>query len=1409
MDTLIWILVQTVPDKQITIDCSVKAIDKEHYWSFVTDIITLLSYEKTCEHIISNRKDLLEKWFYIISLTMDMNPNIKQHGNHIEIESQVWKNAFSMELTFSRSYAPIFNSFYSKIQKYPENQTILKLSFIRDRIRMIILRLADIFDFFRMKTTFKSQGLPRNKEIITADYDISKRPVSMHIPLHRLLAGFLQQAASVDSLERLISKESLPKHFLECLIEHPMRIQALCAHCDAKLWVRNGNSILHQVFVYRKRGSFYDSGFDYDILLLQALCILLGPDAFLSIGVRKFQLQKIFLYSSGSSHFEKFNNNSSKFNDFNEQNQQHQQMNFSFDENFEINNSSCLDPIVISSFLKFIINIITHRTKCGMDIDDCIRREIIHGLAHSDLTFSALQSSVSPRISSHENFEKILQEVANYKSASVFTEGCYTLKAESWSLYDPFFPHHTPREHQQAQDRYIQHLKSTNLIHEKGLLPPPILYRSFNSFGKTILLLWCPSMLYIYYNVLMQHDDTNLYNESSLYAILHLLTMAVEYAPILPSSSGTNSSGNNSPFSSDSFDENLSDSTRLPGGSLLSQIIQLYLSDTIEKTLQINIKQILQKISDRNKDNQQIIQSRIHVNNNNNQSNDNDQSKKELAKKHQQEVMSKFMNAQKDFLLNSAELEFDEDDDFEEKNLITGQSYDCCLCRDSSSLKQSIDDNRPFGLVAFIQKSNLSKCIRKREHLSNSSPNPIDLLHVNINDKNPNDFIETKNFKYYFKYETKNEDQDKDIIMNDDEDESKEEKESSSTLTDPDIEMKNQINQSDQMDLCDNQDATNELDCDDFRFAFSEHFENEVLRDIEYHSSNDVRFCGHYIHMDCLYRYFASLCERYQNFRAREGPNIINLPNGEFLCPTCRRLCNCVIPLTSEDENLKSIRSNTPTQKNIKENEITENFNEIPIFLELKNWKIPEELLKIENLLHKSIEKEPSKYTLLSRDDDVNNQILPSSPVPPFLNHVNNRWSECVDIILQRLCTLHGNFDFLKDNYWCGSKIEGIYSYQIYHFFELIRERLSSLELRSRSIQYSFLDFLTTNGSEMQANQLLFNICLAYRKNHENVMNYRKFVTKILLENLTDKNYDKNHFFNIDILSCDPFAILISIICSNSLDSFNFYYLSKIIGVLLLLNLFQSFLTIYFNNNNQHQDQHNDNNISFDEILNCFVSIYNDDLSNKKFEKKLRKSSIKFLKQASILMILIDNRITTHIPLGLSLDRDSSQFDKDFEQLCCLLSLPSSTISILFYAFQSKSFLSRWFHIRMDRRSKFDFNLQLQNNNNNNNNDNVDDTLKSLELLHPLGIKRIFISKPFHFIKLPKLFQEIFQHLVRQHCNVCEKATPETGICLTCGKVICAGTKHLQLRNLPHFSVCFFFIFVFVFILFIFFAEFS
>jgi E3 ubiquitin-protein ligase UBR1 len=178
---------------------------------------------------------------------------------------------------------------------------------------------------------------------------------------------------------------SLPKYFLTLLIEHPLRLCALIAQVRSGLWVYNGGSIVTQVMLYHKNSCCYDDLYDFDILLLQSVSILMGGFSFSAITLNRFQIQPLML------------------------------------ENFKDMRTESL--AMLDEYFQFIIIIIMQRSKTGHSEDMQILHDLIHRLCLEDHTYSQLENFLCTRLSSSSKFESLLKSIAIYHSASGYSEG--------------------------------------------------------------------------------------------------------------------------------------------------------------------------------------------------------------------------------------------------------------------------------------------------------------------------------------------------------------------------------------------------------------------------------------------------------------------------------------------------------------------------------------------------------------------------------------------------------------------------------------------------------------------------------------------------------------------------------------------------------------------------------------------------------------------------------------------------------------------------------------------------------------------------------------------------------------------------------------------------------------------------
>lgn len=58
-----------------------------------------------------------------------------------------------------------------------------------------------------------------------------------------------------------------------------------------------------------------------------------------------------------------------------------------------------------------------------------------------------------------------------------------------------------------------------------------------------------------------------------------------------------------------------------------------------------------------------------------------------------------------------------------------------------------------------------------------------------------------------------------------------------------------------------------------------------------------LQTCGHSIHLHCFQSYHASLLKRHLDRQSYEGIGLIDLEDTEILCPNCRKISNCLLPI--------------------------------------------------------------------------------------------------------------------------------------------------------------------------------------------------------------------------------------------------------------------------------------------------------------------------------------------------------------------------------------------------------------------------------------------------------------------------------------------------------------------------------
>ncbi|KAM4541816.1 E3 ubiquitin-protein ligase UBR1 [Odontesthes bonariensis] len=322
-------------------------------------------------------------------------------------------------------------------------------------------------------------------------YKVSQEPVSIHLPISRLLAGLYVLLCGTGVIERLENAESY--NFTQ-LAEHPLRCVVLAAQVTAEMWRRNGLSLVSQVYYYQDV-KCRDEMYDKDIVMLQIAASKMDPNHFLMLILLRFEL------------FEQFNGSCSSKDQ---------------DELMQWNR-------LTEEMLYLLIVIIGERYVPGISPvtkEDVTMREVIHLLCIEPMAHSTLVKSL-PENESHETgLEAVITKVATFKRPGVSGHGLYEVKKDLLQEFNPFFYHYSRSQHSKAEES--QKKRRAQESNDKALRPPvpPAFCPRFSS---VVRLLCCDIMVHVLKHILQRaaEDRPGHWTEAMIQRTLHLMGQAL------------------------------------------------------------------------------------------------------------------------------------------------------------------------------------------------------------------------------------------------------------------------------------------------------------------------------------------------------------------------------------------------------------------------------------------------------------------------------------------------------------------------------------------------------------------------------------------------------------------------------------------------------------------------------------------------------------------------------------------------------------------------------------------------------------------------------------------------------------------------------------------------------------------
>ncbi|XP_072313992.1 E3 ubiquitin-protein ligase UBR1 isoform X2 [Eucyclogobius newberryi] len=425
------------------------------------------------------RKQFLEGFMVFLGLLkcmQGMEEVKRQFGQHIAVEPE-WEAGFSLQIQL-RHILAMFQDWCSS------DDEILLLTF--KECHKALMRCTNQ-PFHREASDYYMC-----KHILhVRPYKVSQEPVSIHLPISRLLAGLYVLLCRSGAVERLQDPESCD---FALLVELPLRCVVLAAQVSAEMWRRNGLSLVSQVYYYQDV-KCRDEMYDKDILMLQIAASKMEPNHFLMLILLRFEL------------FDFFNGSHSGKDQ---------------DELVHLNR-------LTEEMLYLLIVVVGERYVPGISQvskEDVTMREVIHLLCIEPMAHSSLVKGL-PENESHETgLESVITKVATFKKPGVSGHGLYEVKKELLEEFNPFFYHYSRSQHSKAEES--QKKRRAQEGNDKALRPPvpPAFYQDFAS---VVRLLCCDIIIHILRRVLQRaaEEKTTHWTEAMIQRALHLMGQAL------------------------------------------------------------------------------------------------------------------------------------------------------------------------------------------------------------------------------------------------------------------------------------------------------------------------------------------------------------------------------------------------------------------------------------------------------------------------------------------------------------------------------------------------------------------------------------------------------------------------------------------------------------------------------------------------------------------------------------------------------------------------------------------------------------------------------------------------------------------------------------------------------------------
>lgn len=434
------------------------------------DLLYVLDHAEVAREIVRSpqlRSELWQGWVRILIAMQAMNPHERRSGAHVEFTNPAWGNALTLHTDLMSNTWLILDAIESKAE-LEAVQDMARWTWTKLRAWMLEVHFAEN----------RAAGAVSLEDVI--DYEVSKRTVSFHLPVNRVLALLLHHlcvrsgresgcGGSLPSVHATFAAVGLTEEAdVLWWMEHPLRALVLHSQVSAGMWRRNGEALENESEFYRMN-YWHHLLIDMDLLILRMAAMILRPETFFRSTLTRFELG---LWLQPGDPLASLLPGASPEDDFALQK--------------------------LQSFVLLLYQLLSPHTPLALAFKQLVLHTTRQYLSigprsHSQLWDPRLERSTATATAKDQQMlESALREISTFSQAdgSGHSSAKYHLKDEQWVAVDPYFHLFSWSEQQKSEENLLAALKARNetvmqwLSGSAQLQPAPFeVYRaSFHSF---------------------------------------------------------------------------------------------------------------------------------------------------------------------------------------------------------------------------------------------------------------------------------------------------------------------------------------------------------------------------------------------------------------------------------------------------------------------------------------------------------------------------------------------------------------------------------------------------------------------------------------------------------------------------------------------------------------------------------------------------------------------------------------------------------------------------------------------------------------------------------------------------------------------------------------------------------------